>query len=121
MLESLTHGGGENVPGIPGACATRNFTYLVRGPWDNISQTRTRRLVPHELWHAPSEYRGDKWLWIIEGVLNPAADSYYYSSVCCLIEDGICRDSIMLKNQILGARKDYDERSCKASDEGNFS
>ena len=25
--------GGENVPGIPGACATRNFTYLVRGPW----------------------------------------------------------------------------------------
>ena len=23
---------GENVPGIPGACTTRNFTYLVRGP-----------------------------------------------------------------------------------------
>ena len=26
-------GGGENVPGIPGACATHNFTYLARGPW----------------------------------------------------------------------------------------
>ena len=26
-------GGGENAPGVPGACATRNFTYLVRGPW----------------------------------------------------------------------------------------
>ena len=26
-------GGGENVPGIPSACATRNFTYLVRGPY----------------------------------------------------------------------------------------
>ena len=25
--------GGEYVPGIPGACATRNFTYLVRGPY----------------------------------------------------------------------------------------
>ena len=25
-------GGEENVPGIPGACATRNFTYLVKGP-----------------------------------------------------------------------------------------
>ena len=25
-------GGRENIPGIPGACATRNFTYLVRGP-----------------------------------------------------------------------------------------
>ena len=30
---SQTLGGGENVPGIPGACATRNFTYLARGPW----------------------------------------------------------------------------------------
>ena len=32
MSGSLTNGGGENVPGIPGACATRNFAYLVRGP-----------------------------------------------------------------------------------------
>ena len=32
MSGLLTRGGGENVPGIPGACATRNFTYLVRGP-----------------------------------------------------------------------------------------
>ena len=28
-----TSGGGENVPYIPGACGTRNFAYLVRGPW----------------------------------------------------------------------------------------
>ena len=33
MSGLLTHGGGENVPDIPGACATRNFTYLARGPW----------------------------------------------------------------------------------------
>ena len=33
MSESLIRGGGENVPGIPGACATRNFAYLARGPW----------------------------------------------------------------------------------------
>ena len=32
MSGSLTHGGGENVPGIPSACATRDFTYLARGP-----------------------------------------------------------------------------------------
>ena len=32
MSGSLTRGGGENVPGIPGACATCNFTYLARGP-----------------------------------------------------------------------------------------
>ena len=33
MSGSLTLGRGENVPGIPGACATRNFAYLVWGPW----------------------------------------------------------------------------------------
>ena len=33
MSGSLTRGGGENAPGIPGACATRNSAYLVRGPW----------------------------------------------------------------------------------------
>ena len=32
MSGSLTRGGGENVPGIPGACTTSNFTYLARGP-----------------------------------------------------------------------------------------
>ena len=30
MPGSLTRGGGENVPGIPGACATSNFTVDVR-------------------------------------------------------------------------------------------
>ena len=29
----LPDGGGENVPGIPGACAARTFTYLTRDPW----------------------------------------------------------------------------------------
>ena len=39
MPKSLTGGflwsrrRGENVPGIPGACASRNVTYLARGPW----------------------------------------------------------------------------------------
>ena len=30
---SLTRCGGENLPGIPGACATRNFVYLLRGTY----------------------------------------------------------------------------------------
>ena len=33
LAVSLDIGGGDNVPGIPSACATRNFTYVVRGPW----------------------------------------------------------------------------------------
>ena len=32
MSGSLTSGSGGNVPGIPGACVTHKFTYLVRGP-----------------------------------------------------------------------------------------
>ena len=39
---SLTPSGGENVPDIPGACATRNFTYLARGPWSVQPPTRTK-------------------------------------------------------------------------------
>ena len=33
MSGSLTCSVGENLPGIPGACATCNLAYLVRGPW----------------------------------------------------------------------------------------
>ena len=39
MLGSLTRGGEENVPGIPCACATRNFVYMVRGPLSNPAIT----------------------------------------------------------------------------------
>ena len=34
----LKSAAGENVPGIPGACATCNFTYLVRGPCRQIAR-----------------------------------------------------------------------------------
>ena len=43
MSGLLTRGGGENVPGIPGACATRNFSYLVRGPWSYCSLALSHR------------------------------------------------------------------------------
>ena len=50
---SLTRGGGENLPGIPGACATRNFTYLARGSCMRItiraaSSTTLFRLLVHK-------------------------------------------------------------------------
>ena len=37
MLGSLTRGVRVNVPGIPGACATLNFTYLTRGPCSQLT------------------------------------------------------------------------------------
>ena len=33
----MHNGGGGNVPGIPGACATRNFTYLAKCPWTSAA------------------------------------------------------------------------------------
>ena len=44
MPRSLTRAGGENVPGIPGACTIRNFTYLARGPWANIREPLANNL-----------------------------------------------------------------------------
>ena len=48
MTGSLTRAGGENVPGIPGACATHSFTYLARGP-RNMSSERYYTLTIKEL------------------------------------------------------------------------
>ena len=45
MLGSLTRGGGENVPGIPSECTTRNLTYLARGPLHDVSYLQ-RTLIP---------------------------------------------------------------------------
>ena len=45
MSGSLSRGGGQNVPGIPGACVTHNFTYLVRGPWYSCQGCHTINLV----------------------------------------------------------------------------
>ena len=56
MSGSLTRGGEENVPGIPDACATRNFTYTSRGP---LSETIT---------YGPGVFY---WLWnIIEDTIG---------------------------------------------------
>ena len=51
MPGSLTRGGRENVPGILGACATHNFTYLVRGPWQSLywMVTMTKRWLEFEI------------------------------------------------------------------------
>ena len=39
MSGSITRGDGENFPGIPCACETRDFTYLARGPWLDIGMS----------------------------------------------------------------------------------
>ena len=41
---SFEVGGGKNAPGIPGACATRNFTYLVKGPSCTVYYLQTGKV-----------------------------------------------------------------------------
>ena len=50
MSGSLTHCGGENVPGTSGACATRNFTYLEKSPYieNNVWTGVMKFLCTHE-------------------------------------------------------------------------
>ena len=51
MSGSLTRGGGENVPGIPGACATHNFTHLARGPCAKLFCRKKSRLLVVKVEH----------------------------------------------------------------------
>ena len=45
MSGSLTRFGGENIPGIPGACTTPNFMDLARSPWNGTRQPSLKRQV----------------------------------------------------------------------------
>ena len=50
----LTPGGGENVSGIPDACASRNVSYLARGPWNYLSKRTDQYFLGISsctLWH----------------------------------------------------------------------
>ena len=64
---SLTRGGGENVAG---ACATRNFTDLARGPCDNmLGPGRYGQSIRHDifkfiLFKLPVLWKGTKAQWI---------------------------------------------------------
>ena len=53
MSGSLTLGGRKNVPGIPGGCATHNFTYLARGALANWETNISRVKFFHRLLTLP--------------------------------------------------------------------
>ena len=55
MSGSLTGGGGENVPGISGACATHNITYLARGLWASPAGCLSTSPRHHQFWKSWSE------------------------------------------------------------------
>ena len=60
---------GENVPGIPGACATCHFAYLVRGPWseDDFMMSVCR------VWNFTCQYHSNTETWLFIA-FNMSAD-----------------------------------------------
>ena len=82
MSGSLTRVGGENVPGIPRACAPRNFTYLVRSPWNLVR-------VLHNYLRYPHNTKGQLW----ECVYLSCANSNLKSSKIKHTTTKICQSS----------------------------
>ena len=66
---------GENVPGIPGACATRNVTYLVRGPWHTRLQLNQSVFNFWKFWyssciHNPAYFDQNRYACLIRFVVS---------------------------------------------------
>ena len=57
MSGSLTRSDGENVPGIPGACAIRNFKYQVICPWPEKRTIETLSYLVHTVTMTSHESR----------------------------------------------------------------
>ena len=86
MSGLLTRGGGENVPGIPGACATHNFTYLARDPWLSMS-----RLLP-----SPRH----QWPFLLTWFIFNYSTGVQIVS-CTLSDDSVLSESTGLFNPVL--------------------
>ena len=90
MPESLIHLGRENIPGIPGACATRNFTYLARGLYKWFV---CKYGLPHRVWvlHTRVSKPGHHWFtkWLVITCLAPS----HYVEHCRLIVYGLLETS----------------------------
>ena len=66
--------GGENVPGIPGVCSTRNFTYLVRGPFLGsmlVCSGARAASYRHRWWHGHNNKRAS-WIMLLNSIIQDA-------------------------------------------------
>ena len=83
MSGSLTHVDGENVTGIPGACTTHNFTYLVRGPYEVLLYFLSSWTVQYDYVHQ----RRNKVSLLLRQVTNrcyiPIFQNYLSTNVIC--------------------------------------
>ena len=112
MSGSLASGGGENVPGIPGACATRNFMYLIRGPWRRcklkLRPSRSSNLTLSPDHHRPGERTGGpQWRrqWCASGCrLGSIAPRRYTQE--CVFENVFQMATILLRSKCVRSNWD---------------
>ena len=88
-------GGGEHVPDFPGACANRNFTYLVGSPYHSVSSMSPRLISDSNLIFPAAKsthLRGSTHgMWGIVDLcfamysksINYNEDHSQYSAMCC--------------------------------------
>ena len=82
MSGSLTRRGGENATGILGACATGNFTYLVRGPLARLLHCRifVRGSTEHRCW-IPLAKKTDHCIYMMFSLLLPRTSCWTDSRI----------------------------------------
>ena len=90
LAVSFEVGGGGNVLGIPGACATRNFTYLLRGPCSEDQHITVLGLVDRISQHSCAlngSFTQEAcvwWLWLDK------VDGYVCVRSCLCADDWVC-------------------------------
>ena len=71
----------ENVPGIPGACTTWNFTYLARGPWPLTSWPSGSAVVQFRQYYCVSENLTMKYQTCIIYDLENTGKQWYHHGI----------------------------------------
>ena len=111
MSESLTHGEGENVPGIPSTCTSRSFAYLVRGPMHGDKSYRWFIAILQYL-QCVSNGNAAILHWAVDMIIEPYCGwtvwliALYYQHIVFI---KICRTT---KCQSLYMNKDVDKHLC---------
>ena len=99
MPGSLTSGGGENVPGILGACATRNFTYLVRGPYKLVQRWPNLHcclgVLLYALWCVDRIHVSIYWFLVTKYHFHPCCQQSYH-----LLTNGIVFNAMVYVCQL---------------------
>ena len=116
---SFEVGGGENVPGIPGACATRNLTYLVRCSCKWAVRNPGVREIIHwygfqyvcHLVHSVYLENARQWRNMRCGS-NSSINVKWYHLACSYMNRSVNLVTSVVRHYVLGCVASYSRRTC---------